>query len=1158
MKKRNLFITGVVLLVIVLVGLLPVILSSGGVQDLLVSRVNTQIQGALAVGGCSIGWQQGLQCNRLVYDNKKHGVHVSIPRLSSSQGLLALIVTPMNLGTVTVDDPVLVLPGSPPAVKQSPVTVKNNTPQVSSPAATEKSSPAKESAPLWDRVIVNLLVNNGIVKLAFGKEPAEIFFRNGTLDAGLASGSVHFALDLGSEDGEGTATASGFINLPTRKGALLDTLVTEINLNIMDVQVEHFIASIPDRENLPRARAELSSELLIKATGINTIQVSGTNMLQNVELEGGFLGEDQPRFKQVNLDLDVKRDGESSWQFPEMLLSSDLGTLALAGSYGGQSFMVKGKGEVELPILFGRLPHLFKVQPDTSLGSGGLDFNFTLEKDQQQLDITTDMALGNLAGMQKGQPFAWHSPVTLHLDGSMIDREPHVEKLLLKAPFLNLEGRGDLKDFFLNGSADLGQAVKEISRIFQLGWDADGRLRLTAESEEDGDNRYVVNTRMDIAGFSLSRQGKQVLPRHQLVFSGRLKTPGKFPNTRAEAMDLDFDLSSWPGRMNGKLDSFYRKTGQVTARYRLQTDLQLGRLSDLLHNLEILKSETTLTGTMDMEASGYFEENRVVARELDSRIDDFMLYRQGKIFKESSVHLFTTSPVADADSEKAVRPLELADNRATYFARGGNWNVFDTANHRIALRDLGLTSELGSLNVHRFSIEDWQQLPTTLSLKVDGKTDLGKLTPVLQQYSILMPEQTLEGNGSFAVNLAGKAGKEHTGTVQLDIDHAILSKGDKIVLTDETLSFNTRMQGILSTGDIDFETFDLQSSLLSLQAKGRLHHSGIEPNFTLSGEVTPDFSSLVSLLNSLYATDIRAAGKQKEQFSLYYPLDESAAERYRNLQFVTKLQAGYAVLSGIDLQQPVMQVSMEKGVLQAPLTADLNSGGLKISPRIDYTLAPPVATLPEAEEVLTDVQLGQPLVDLLKRINPVLGLLARPTGTISARLDRFSWPLVARGAELADFRAVFNVSKITLVPEGALQEILDMAGLGDEPLTLDQSEIICNAARGRISCTPLKMLVAESEMTLGGSVGFNGSLDYLLEVPVTKKLVGREGYRILQGTTLKVPIRGDSDQTIFDSDALSIAISDLLGQAAGKAAGKVIEQQVDKILPGLLDGLLGN
>jgi hypothetical protein len=195
---------------------------------------------------------------------------------------------------------------------------------------------------------------------------------------------------------------------------------------------------------------------------------------------------------------------------------------------------------------------------------------------------------------------------------------------------------------------------------------------------------------------------------------------------------------------------------------------------------------------------------------------------------------------------------------------------------------------------------------------------------------------------------------------------------------------------------------------------------------------------------------------------------------------------------------------------------------------------------------------------VLKRINPVFGLLARPAGTISARMDRFSWPLAANGAAQADFSTVFNVSKIKLTSNGVLREILDIAGLGDEPLTLEQNEITCNAAKGRISCTPLKILVAESEMTMGGSVGFDGSLDYLLEVPVTSKLVGKEGYRVLKGTTLKVPIHGNSGQAIFDPDALSQAISDLLAQAAGKATGKVIEEQVDKILPGLLDGLMGH
>ena len=106
-----------------------------------------------------------------------------------------------------------------------------------------------------------------------------------------------------------------------------------------------------------------------------------------------------------------------------------------------------------------------------------------------------------------------------------------------------------------------------------------------------------------------------------------------------------------------------------------------------------------------------------------------------------------------------------------------------------------------------------------------------------------------------------------------------------------------------------------------------------------------------------------------------------------------------------------------------------------------------------------------------------------------------------------------------------------------------------------MSCTPLKILVADSEMTLGGSVGFDGSVDYLLEIPVTKNLVGREGYRFLQGTTIKVPIRGNGNQLDYDRTALSEALSGLMTQAAESAAGKVIQQQVDKILPGLLDGL---
>ena len=70
MKKRNVFIAGAVLLLIVLVSLLPLIVSNGRVQDLFFSRIADRIPGSLSVAGCSIGWQQGLQCRGLVYDDK--------------------------------------------------------------------------------------------------------------------------------------------------------------------------------------------------------------------------------------------------------------------------------------------------------------------------------------------------------------------------------------------------------------------------------------------------------------------------------------------------------------------------------------------------------------------------------------------------------------------------------------------------------------------------------------------------------------------------------------------------------------------------------------------------------------------------------------------------------------------------------------------------------------------------------------------------------------------------------------------------------------------------------------------------------------------------------------------------------------------------------
>jgi hypothetical protein len=881
-------------------------------------------------------------------------------------------------------------------------------------------------------------------------------------------------------------------------------------------------------------------------------------MLRNVDLTGGFIGDDRPQFKQVNLDLELQYDTDQGWLFPGVQVASDFAGLELNGTASGRTFTIDGTGTLELPVLLDQLPHLFKVRSGTHLEQGSMGFTVKLVQDQQHLDVNGTAVVESIRGTAGQRSFSWNSPLKLTLDGSLADREARIRDFTLQAPFLHLQGAGDLKDFSLQGTANLEMAGQEIGRIFELGWNGSGSLQLAIASKEAGKDRYVVTTRMDVADFALSRREVVVVPTHQLSFSSIMETSGRLPVVSSEACDLSFDLSSWPGKISGTLDRVYQREGQVSARYQLQSDLQLGRLTDVLHNLEMLQRDTTLTGTLDLQASGYTEAGRLVIREFDSTVAEPVLHVQGKTYSDSSVHLFTTQPIADDDVAQAVRALALAGSETTFFATGGGYSMFDPANRRLVLRNLGLGSDLATFNVESFAVRDLLQLPATLSLKADGRADFAALTPVLQQAGLLKPGQALAGEGTFAVEFAPLESGRQAGTVKMDIKHAVVRRDDQTLIDDEPLHLSSRIQRDPLTGDIDFDQFKVQLARLALQADGRLEQSGTEPNFSCKGELTPDLSFLTTLLNRLYATDVRAAGRQQEQFSLHCPLAVSGQDKYLKMRFATVLHADDLSWSGVALRNAVMPIVMDKGVLQVTLTGALNKGALNFSPSLDFTRTPALLTLPEAERILVDVELAQPLVDgLLKRITPVLGLLARPVGRISARMDRFSWPFVDHGADQAEFSTVFNVSDIKLTTNGVLHEILGLAGIDEEQLSLEQSEITCNGARGRISCTPLKLLVADSAIMLTGTVGFDGSLDYLLEIPVTEKLVGREGYRVLEGTTLKVPVRGSIDKAVFDPDALSGAVSDLLGQAAGRAAGKVIEEQVEKILPGLLDGLLG-
>ncbi|MCI5124034.1 MAG: hypothetical protein D3925_06055, partial [Candidatus Electrothrix sp. AR5] len=694
MKNIKIFVGATLLFIVVLFGItvaiIPFLLSSEWVKNSLVSKVNSSSSGELALGGCAIGWNEGLKCTEVSYHDQ--GYQVDAARLSGTQGLFSLLMAPKNLGTITVDDPVVVItqPQVQPGTEGETVASQTDS---GAPAKTEdsakKPSSSKDEAGkpetwFWHKMSGKVLFNRAVVKLQQvnsqqeGQEP-QILLQQGSLDLTLASDTLNLNLSLttGAEQVEGQIKAVGYAHLPSIKGNLLDLMTADMQVSFTDVQLASFLALAPAESNIPQGQAILTSNLMVKNTEGGNLVLRGPITLKEVDLTGGFLAEDHPRLEQLAFELDLQRDVQKEWRLPELKMLSDFGSVDLQSSYGKQGLQAAGKGTFDLSVLLTQLPGLFKVQENLRLENGTASLVFELTEQDKVMHVTADATVKDLAGRQNRQPFVWKSPMSLSVKGSMAGKEPEVDKLVLKADFLDIEGQGNLQHFTLKGSADLDKAVKEIGRIIRFDWDAGGRLQVdletTKETINDSVERYTVTAKVDIADYRFSMKNKEVLPVHQLRFNGKLVAPGHFPEAKAEAADLTFDLSSWAGELKGGLTGVYRDQGQIMAHYQLDSDVLLARVTELLHRFDALEQETSIAGDMKLRTSGYTEKDKLVVSTLDSRIKEFILYRQGKILQDPDLSLFTTKPEPTPNVEEAVRPLEKADSKDAFFAQGGGY-----------------------------------------------------------------------------------------------------------------------------------------------------------------------------------------------------------------------------------------------------------------------------------------------------------------------------------------------------------------------------------------------------------------------------------------------------------------------------------------------------
>jgi hypothetical protein len=1120
-RKKRYVVLAMLAAAFLLVALAPYLLSTGPVLRFVVSAVDKRLAGSLSVGSWLVGWQQGILCQQVVYTDDLRGIRLRIPRLTSTQGLLELALAPHNLGLVVADSPQLEIRADVPAA----------------PGGAEKRKGQTAGLPpLWNHLIAELEIRAGQATVFLADPELAPGIRNFSLSATVDSGVVTFTLGAHALHDQGSVKATGTLNLPAGREGGLDTLVADARLAVNGLQLRDLLTVAGKNVSFPVGEVVLSADLRFKGVGLKGLEISGHAELDDMSLRGGFLGDDTPSFAKVRLKIDDGKWTAAGWSVGSLELASDAADLSGSGRYGADGLKLAGKGRFNLPVLFTQFPGLCRLREETLVETGTLDGAFDLEisENKRRLDLKARMdAFSGLAGDQE---FAWAGPVVILLNGEQAGEDLRVHALKFDSPFFQIDGRGDLHSFVLDASADLTQAFGDIGRLFRLEWDGSGQLDLAVKGrgEGEGNGRLKIETDMQVSDLTLRRADELVVPTDDFSLLSSVSIPLPYSARAAGAVDLQFALSSWLGETFLTMNGEKPEGGPFHASYSTDTSLNLASATGLLHALKLLPGAARVAGDMQIQAVGRVTPHELEVREFTGEVGSLNLVREDVSFVDQQVRMEILQSINEEIKTVTAHNLIVADSREKFFRTGGGSNVVNFAGRSLFLHNLSLTSATGTFTLAELLVPDWRTPFVGLEGDLAGTFDLAQLAGLLRGATVLNEEMDFAGTGQMALQAKAdrQGGQEVTAELRL-ADVSLVRQQEKVPVSRELL-LGAHLSRQTLEGDVAIRELRLQSDPLEVAGSGSISGDDARRKVELQGRMTPALERISMVLRDGFGFDLQLAGGQGESFLAQYVL-AAGDENSGAMSLVTSLHADRLEYQGITVRSLHIPVSLEKSGLHLEVSGQLGGGKLVVIMETDLAGSPATITIPANSQILTGVQVEKPLLDgMLSSLHPLFGTLTRPSGQIDLRLDSFSWPGEMAQGKAATFAAVTDLRELSLESSEVLREILTPFGLEKEKIELHDSELSCTGQAGRIACSPIRVKLGGADMAISGSSGPDGALDYLLEVPVTRKIVSEEGYQFLQGATVRVALRGTVKSPVFDRAKTLAAVRDLLRQAASK------------------------
>jgi hypothetical protein len=435
----------------------------------------------------------------------------------------------------------------------------------------------------------------------------------------------------------------------------------------------------------------------------------------------------------------------------------------------------------------------------------------------------------------------------------------------------------------------------------------------------------------------------------------------------------------------------------------------------------------------------------------------------------------------------------------------------------------------------------------------------------LRAFVALPPDLALNGKGKLTGTIA-VANRKIGFDGALTVEPFAVGPPNKPTWTEPSLALATKVEFDAPGDAVRFDRLKVERDGLAADATGSITGLSTTQDLRLDGTLAYDLKKLEPKLKEFLGKAAAVSGADRKPFrvagSLGGPgpvvtVGRSSARPDPLAGLTGSAAVGWQSVKayGFDVGPADLTATLDHGTVTfSPVAATFGGGQVRLTPTLD--LQPDAYALTFAKGKVIDKAKLTPVAcaDAIGFVLPAIAKAARAEGTVSLDLAENRVPLT--DPTKATMKGTLTLHAVKVSPGPVMTEIATLLGASNVTITLaNEQPVGVRVENGRVYHDKLPLDIRGYAVTTSGSVGFDGSLNLVADLPLPSRLIDQAlGDRpILKEALAKkrvsVTIGGTLDQPRLDPKAFQTAAQKLTQEALKSAADEALKKGLQGLFP---------